>query len=110
MSSGFDEFWDRHMRSGGSIPPEFGGPTNGVSGKQYTQMEFDFGEVADEIEKQVDLWKLKNDVSNQILQANGIIKLVMDSIGTGGGEVTEDHEFALWGASEILQKAAEMLE
>ena len=91
MSSGFDEYWDRKIRGEGSdIPPEFGGPVKGVSGKQYEQLEFDFGGrdndpfdflyktdmqlEADQIKHHQDLWKLKNNVGNYVMQARAIIR------------------------------------
>lgn len=100
----------------GQIPEEFGGPVKGVTGKKYEQLEFDFLDATD---KQLDvdaainhqaIWRLKNDVNNHIFQANAIIKLVMDSMGSSGGSANDDYEFALWGASELLQKAADLLE
>ena len=114
MSSGFDEYWDRKIRGEG-IPPEFGGPVKGVTGKKYEQLEFDFSEPEDLFESktqqhQRDVWKLKNDVGNYVMQANAIIKVVMDSMGSSGGSSNDDYEFALWGASELLQKAADLLE
>lgn len=119
MSSGFDEYWDRKIRGEG-IPPEFGGPVKGVTGKKYEQLEFDFSEPENEdILKiggnpndtyQRDVWKLKNDVGNCVMQANAIIKVVMDSMGSSGGSSNDDYEFALWGASELLQNAADLLE
>ena len=111
MSSGFDEYWDRKIRGEG-IPPEFGGPVKGVTGKKYEQLEFDFGEdeVPVDTQKKVDLWTLKHDVGNAILQANAIIKMVMDSMGSSGGSANDEYEFALWGASELLQNAQKLLE
>lgn len=116
MSSGLDEYWDRHIRQN-NIPPEFGGPATGVSGKQYEQLELDFG-AADMSDREFDAsvkhherdwYKTREDVTNHIMQANAIIKTVMDSIGSSG--FTDDsHEYALWGASELLQKAADLLE
>ena len=117
MSSGFDEYWDRKIRGEG-IPPEFGGPVKGVTGKKYEQLEFDFDFLSD-TDKQLedkaqqhqrDVWKLKNDVGNYVMLANAIIKVVMDSMGSSGGSSNDDYEFALWGASELLQKAADLLE
>ena len=107
MSSGFDEFWDRKIR-GNDIPPEFGGPTKGVTGKQYEQLEFDFGDKEPE-QKPKDDWLVKNNATNHVLQAKAIIDIVMNDIGSQGFS-SEDHEFALWGASELLQNAADLLE
>ena len=104
MSSGFDEYWDRKIRGEG-IPPEFGGPVKGVTGKKYEQVSFDF----DEETKDVDLWTLKNDTLNHILQAKAIVNLVTESIGMRVGS-DDDHELALWGASELLQNAEKLLE
>lgn len=126
MSSGRDEWmskWSeedkqRNLQSYlGQIPEEFGGPMKGVTGKQYEQLELDLGYAgqsdaefdASVKQHEQDIWDLKHNVSNHIYQANAIIKTVMDSIGSSGG-CTDDHEFALWGASELLQKAVEMLE
>ena len=110
MSSGFDEFWDRKIRGEG-IPPEFGGPVKGVTGKKYEQLEFDFGE--DEVpvatQQTTDMWTLKNEVGNAILQARAIVDLVNESIGMRVGS-DNDHELALWGASELLQNAQKLLE
>lgn len=130
MSSGRDEWmsrWSdedrkRNLESYlGRIPPEFGG----VTGKQYQQMEFDFSEPEDlfsflsdsdtvlhekAFKHQQDIWRLKNDVGNAVLQADAIVKMVMDSMGNSGGSANDDYEFALWGASELLQKAAKLLE
>lgn len=126
MSSGRDEWmsnWsedDRQRNLGsylGQVPEEFGGPAKGVTGKHYEQLELDLGYAGqsdEEFEASVkkhekDFWMLKHNVNSHILQANAIIKTVMDSIGSSGG-TTDDHEFALWGASELLQKASSMLE
>jgi hypothetical protein len=106
MGSGLDDYWDRKIR-GNDIPPEFGGPVEGVTGKAYEQLEFDFGEP--EEPKPKDDWLLKNNVTNYILQAKGIIDIVMNDIGSQGFGV-ENHEFALWGASELLQNAVDLLE
>lgn len=110
MSSGFDEFWDRKIR-GENIPPEFGGPVKGVTGKNYEQLEFDFSDAVEPLatQEQVDLWKLKNDSLNHILQAKAIVDLVNESIGMRVGS-DDTHELALWGASELLQKAEKLLE
>lgn len=123
MSSGRDEWmsnWTeedkaRNMSSYlGQIPEEFGGSMKGVTGKKYEQLEFDFSEP-----EQLDLnkatqemdWTLRHNVMNYILQAKGIIDLVMDDIGSVGcGSGLDTHEFALWGASELLQNASDLLE
>lgn len=105
MSSGLDEYWDRHIRQN-NIPPEFGGPVKGVTGKDYEQLEFDFGAP----EKPKDDWLLKNNVTNHILQAKAIVETVMDNMGSAGGVTNDNYEFALWGASELLQNAVDLLE
>ena len=116
MGSGLDDYWDRVMRQD-TIPEEFGGPAKGVTGKQYEQLEFDFDFLSDtdaQLEEnaeqhQRDIWRLKNDVGNCVMQASAIITMVMDNIGEGGRN-HDDHEFALWGATELLQKAMDLLE
>jgi hypothetical protein len=132
MSSGRDEWMSRWTEEDrkrnlesylGQIPEEFGGPAKGVTGKQYEQLEFDFGGYQDISAVEIDDaalaasikgakhhdWILKNNVTNYILQAKAIISTVMDSMGSSGGH-NDDHEFALWGASELLQNAADLLE
>lgn len=118
MTSGFDDYWDRKIR-GNDIPDEFGGPVKGVTGKDYEQLEFDFDEhrVPDflktpegaQVKQNIDSWTLRNNVSNHILQAKAILELVMNDIGTGGRD-HDNHEFSLWGASELLQNAVDLLE
>lgn len=127
MSSGRDEWmsnWteDDRMRNLGAfmnnIPLEFGGPAKGITGKQYEQLELDLGYAGQSDEEfdasvkkhQADWYKTREDVSNAIHQANGIIKTVMDSMGSSSYGSNDDYEFALWGASELLQKATELLE
>ena len=118
MTSGLDDYWDRKIRQN-NIPEEFGG----VTGKKYEQMEFDFGEDpfaflsdSDEVLNQKaethkrDMWKLRDEVGNKILQAKAIVGLTMDSMGNNIGSSTDDYEFALWGASELLQNAMDLLE
>lgn len=127
MGSGLDDYWDRKIRVN-NIPPEFSGePIECITGKKYEQLEFDFGEPEDpyaflsDTEEQArkkseryqkDMWLLKHNVQNYILQAKGIIELVMDDLGElGPGNVVKDRqEFALWGASELLQNASDLLE
>lgn len=111
MGSGLDDYWDRTIRQNqDQIPPEFGGPVKGVSGKKYEQLEFDFGEPEDKSDTtKNELWALKNNVGNYILQAKAIIDTVMDSMGSSGFN-NDTHEFALWGASELLQNASDLLE
>lgn len=113
MGSGFDDYWDRTIRQNqDQIPEEFGGPVKGVSGKKYEQLEFDFGErveLPNPPNKSTDLWVLKNNVGNYILQAKAVIDTVMDSMGSSGFN-NDTHEFALWGASELLQNASDLLE
>lgn len=115
MSSGRDEWMSRWTEEDrkrnlssylGQVPEEFGGPAKGITGKKYEQLEFDFGA---EEPKPKDDWMLKNNVTNHILQAKAIIDIVMNDIGSQGFS-SEDHEFALWGASELLQNAADLLE
>lgn len=121
MTSGFDDYWDRKIR-GNDIPDEFGGPVKGVTGRDYEQLEFDFAnstpdfiELSDaayeaKAEKsKSDLWTLRNNVSNHIMQARAILDVVMNDIGTGGRD-HDNHEYALWGASELLQNALDLLE
>ena len=121
MSSGRDEWMSRWTEEDrqrnlssylGQIPEEFGGPVKGVTGKKYEQLEFDFGEPepVTPSKPQLDLWRLKDEVGNAVLQADAIIKVVMDSMGSSCGNSNDDYEFALWGASELLQKAAKLLE
>ena len=127
MSSGRDEWMSRWTEEDrernlssylGQIPEEFGGPVKGVTGKKYEQLEFDFDFLSDteevltdKAEKyQKDIWRLKDEVGNAVLQADAIIKVVMDSMGRSCGNSNDDYEFALWGASELLQKAAKLLE
>ena len=114
MSSGRDEWMSRWDAENSSIPPEFGG----VTGKKYEQMEFDFDFLTDsdkvlddKVEKyRRDLWDLKNDVGNYVHQAKAVITMVMDNMGSSVGSATDEQEFALWGASELLQKALDVLE
>lgn len=135
MSSGRDEWMSRWTEEDkkrnlssylGQIPEEFGG-VKGVTGKAYQQMEFDFAEpeqldlgafgMSDTefdtatAKKHMDDWTLRHNTMNYILQAKGIINLVMDDIGSVGcGSGLDTHEYALWGASELLQNAADLLE
>lgn len=117
MSSGLDEYWDRHIRQN-NIPPEFGGPATGVSGKQYEQLELDFGAAGmsdREFDASVkrherDWYKTREDVTNHIMQAKAIIEVVMETIGSGVNLGNDTHEYALWGASDLLQKAVDLLE
>lgn len=132
MSSGRDEWMSRWTEEDrkrnlssylGQIPEEFGGPTKGVTGKKYEQLEFDFGDYQDisavemddaaldaSITKsKLDDWTLRHNVTNYILQAKAVIDTVMDSMGSSGFS-NDTHEFALWGASELLQNAADLLE
>lgn len=109
MTSGFDDYWDRKIR-GNDIPDEFGGPVKGVTGKDYEQLEFDFNEPEmAKVKNAVDSWTLRNNVCNYVLQAKAILELVMNDIGTGGRD-HDNHEFSLWGASELLQNAVDLLE
>ena len=127
MESWSEEDRQRNLRTRSSeIPPEFGGdPVKGVSGKKYEQMEFDFGKgdttpdflrydqktYEAKQEKYIqDHWVLKNNVCNTIMQVKGIIDSVMDSMGHGGGSSNDTYEYALWGASELLQNAIDLLE
>lgn len=120
MSSGRDEWmsnWSeedkqRNLQSYlGQIPEEFGG----VTGKQYEQLEFDFMSMSDEqldkstAESRYNILRTKEEATNLILQAKAIIGMVMDNIGEGGRDF-DKQEFSLWGASELLDKAASVLE
>lgn len=118
MGSGLDDYWDRTIRQNqDQIPEEFGGPVKGVSGKKYEQLEFDFDFLSDtdaELDAKAkkykdEVWALKNNVGNYILQAKAVIDTVMDSMGSSGFN-NDTHEFALWGASELLQNASDLLE
>ena len=91
-----------------------------MTGKKYEQLEFDFFTpedpfaflgASDEVlnRKRYDALRKREEATNYIHQANAIIKLVMDNIGEGGRD-HDKHEFALWGATELLQKSMEMLE
>ena len=134
MSSGRDEWMSRWTEEDkkrnlssylGQIPEEFGGPVKGVTGKKYEQLEFDFAEpedlfdflhksdaqlVADAEKYKRDIWRMKDEAGNYVLQAKAIISMVMDSMGNSGGGTNDDYEFALWGATELLEKAASVLE
>ena len=111
MSSGRDEWMSRWTEEDKQRN------LKGVTGKKYTQPEFDFGFAeqseaqyeADTAKHKMDSWLLKNNVTNHVLQAKAIIDIVMNDIGSCG-TATDDHEFALWGASELLQNAADLLE
>jgi hypothetical protein len=101
----------------GQIPEEFGGPVKGVSGKDYEQLELDLGAAglsdkqfdASLKQRTIDEWEVRHNVTNLVFQAKAIIDTVMDSMGASGFN-NDTHEFALWGASELLQKAADVLE
>lgn len=111
MGSGLDDYWDKHIRQN-NIPPEFSGePIECITGKKYQQLEFDFGEKREPKSDQYkdELWKLKNNVGNYILQAKAVIDTVMSDMGSNGSH-DDTHEFALWGASELLQNASDLLE
>lgn len=118
MSGWTDEDKQRNLQSYlGQIPDEFGGPVNGVTGKAYEQLEFDFDFLSDsdavaaakseEYNRKV--WIKRDEATNHILQAKAIITMVMDNIGEGGRDF-DKQEFALWGASDLLEKAAAVLE
>ena len=130
MSSGRDEWMSRWSEEDkkrnlssylGQIPEEFGGPVKGVTGKKYEQLEFDFAEPEDllgflgkspeqfeaDAEKyKHDIWRMKDEAGNYVLQAKAIISMVMDSMGSSGVSVSDDYEFALWGATELLEAAS----
>lgn len=111
MGSGLDDYWDKHIRQN-NIPPEFSGePIECITGKKYQQLEFDFGEKREpkNDDYKNELWNLKNNVGNYILQAKAVVDLVMSNIGEGGRD-HDNHEWALWGASELLQNAMDLIE
>lgn len=91
---------------------------SGVSGKQYEQLEFDFSFLSDsdkvlqqkQDKAKRDAWRIKHDATNYVYQAKAVITMVMDNMGSSVGSATDDQEFALWGASELLQKAVDVLE
>lgn len=122
MSSGRDEWMSRWTEEDKARNLQ---GYKGVTGKTYQQLEFDFAEPEDlfsflsdsdtvlhekAFKHQQDIWRLKDEVGNAVLQADAIVKMVMDSMGNSGGSANDDYEFALWGASELLQKAAKLLE
>lgn len=134
MSSGRDEWMSRWSEEDkkrnlssylGQIPEEFGGkPIECITGKKYEQLEFDFSEPddlfdflgtsqkqfdADAEKYKRDIWRMKDEAGNYVLQAKAIITMVMDNIGEGGRDF-DKQEFALWGATELLEKAASVLE
>jgi hypothetical protein len=105
MSSGRDEWMSKWTEE------DKARNLQGVTGKRYEQLEFDFDPDLEPLatQEEVDLWKLKNNTLNHILQAKAIVDVVNESIGQRMGS-DDDHEFALWGASELLQKAVDLLE
>ena len=122
MSSGRDEWMSRWSEEDKARNLQ---GYKGVTGKTYQQLEFDFSEPEDlfsflsdsdtvlhekAFKHQQDIWRLKDEVGNAVLQADAIVKMVMDNMGGNCGSGLDDYEFALWGASELLQKAAKLLE
>lgn len=107
MSSGFDEYWDRKIR-GNAIPPEFGGPVQGVTGKKYSQLDFDFSEP--EPFQQRDTFTAKISVASHVDKALAIAKVLEDGIGTYAISDFEIVELCIGAIQDQLQSALDLLE
>ena len=109
MSSGFDEYWDREIR-GNSIPPEFGGPTKGVTGKNYEQMEFDFGEPELAITQTRDTFTARVSIASHVDKARAIVQVMEEGLGTYAISDLEIVELCLGAINDQLQSALDLLE